>query len=129
MPSHVIKPSRWRDLSSDPKLVALAQREALTQLERLGPRRSRHEWWAFEGFSFIDCCLITPTCVLFIEGKRTDTVSPSTQWFLQRSQLWRNVEAAEQFAGPKQFGVILAVEEDADGRNALAVANSKLAPS
>ena len=57
--------------------------------------------------------------MLFIEGKRTESVSPSTLWFKQRSQLWRNVEAAREFAGGKYFGVIVAVETEADGNRAL----------
>ena len=64
--------------------------------------------------------------MLFVEGKRTESVSPSTLWFEQRSQLWRNVEAAKEFAGDKQFAVILAVEREADGTTALASAASSL---
>ena len=64
--------------------------------------------------------------MLFIEGKRTESVSPSTLWFQQRSQLWRNVEAAKEFAGDKQFAVILAVECEADGTTALAVGATSL---
>ena len=56
-------------------------------------------------------------------------MSPSTRWFKQRSQLWRNVEAAEEFAAGKQFGVILAVESEPDGTNALAAAGDTLAGS
>ena len=56
---------------------------------------------------------------MFVEGKRTESVSPATQWFTQRGQLWRNLEAAHEFAGGKQFAVMLAVESDADGQGAL----------
>ena len=56
-------------------------------------------------------------------------MSPSTLWFEQRSQLWRNVEAAKELAGDKQFAVILVVEREADGTTALANAASSLAGS
>ena len=118
----------WRRklFSHDPQLVREAQREGQRQLEQRGADHSAHQWWAFEGFTHIDCCLMTENCVLFIEGKRTEVVSPSTLWFKQRSQLWRNVEAAEQFASGKQFGVMLAIENEPDGESALAEAQRKL---
>jgi len=119
---------RWRRklFSGDARLVSEAQDEGLNQLGKRLAQRGRNKWWAFEGFSHIDCCLITRQCVLFVEGKRTESVSPSTLWFKQRSQLWRNVEAAKEFASDKQFAVILAVEREADGTTALAKAASSL---
>jgi hypothetical protein len=51
--------------------------------------------------------------VRLIEGKRTESVAP-TLWVKQRSQLWPNVEAAEQFAAGQDFGIILAVGTGAD---------------
>jgi hypothetical protein len=118
----------WRGklFSGDKRLVSEAQDEGLRQLGKRLAQRGRNKWWAFEGFSHIDCCLITSQCVLFVEGKRTESVSPSTLWFQQRSQLWRNVEAAKEFASDKQFAVILAVEREADGTTALAKAASSL---
>jgi hypothetical protein len=68
------------------------------------------------------CELKTDECLLLIEGKRTETVSSSTRWFKSRNQLWRNVEVAGELAGEKAFGVILAVESEASGRQALAEA-------
>ena len=81
----------WRSklFSGDKRLVSEAQNEGRSQLGRRLAQRGRNKWWAFEGFSRIDCCLITSQCVLFVEGKRTESVSPSTLWFQQRSQLWR----------------------------------------
>ena len=121
----------WRGklFSPDKHLVSEAQAEGRRQLGKRLKQRGRNKWWAFEGFSRIDCCLITSECVLFVEGKRTEGVSPSTLWFEQRSQLWRNVEAAKELAGDKQFAVILAVEREADGTNALDSAASSLAGS
>jgi hypothetical protein len=66
---------------------------------------------------------------VFIEGKRTESLSPATLWFEQRSQLWRNVEAAEQFARGREFGVILACESDDAGQDALTHANASLTAS
>jgi len=75
-----------------------AQNEALNQLEHTKANARPGKWWVFEGRSSIDCCLIAVNCVLFVEGKRTESLSPATQWFKQWSQLWRNVEAAQDFA-------------------------------
>lgn len=121
----------WRRklFASNLQDVNEAQREGLAQLEKRLAQRGRNKWWAFEGFSHIDCCLVTETCVLFVEGKRTESVSPSTLWFKQRSQLWRNVEAAQEFAGGRQFGVILAVEQHSEGVAALDVAAGSLVAS
>jgi hypothetical protein len=119
---------RWRSqlFSGDERLVGEAQEEGLNQFGKRLRQRGRNKWWAFEGFSHIDCCLITGQCVLFVEGTGTESVSPSTLWFQQRRQLWRNVEAAQEFAGDKQFGVILAVEDEAEGATALAEAAGSL---
>jgi hypothetical protein len=122
---------RWRRklFSSEPALRNEAITEGLRQFGKAGAKGSRRKWWAFEGFSHIDCCLITDDLVLFVEGKRTEAVSPSTLWFKQRSQVWRNVEAAREFSGEKQFAVMLAVEGDGEGRAALRDADSMLAGS
>jgi hypothetical protein len=99
-----------------------AQTDGLGALERLGAIGSARQWWAFEGFTHVDATLETRDCLLFIEGKRTETVSASTRWFRQRNQLWRNVEVAGEIAAGRQFGVLLAVEDNASGDTALAVA-------
>ena len=93
----------WRAklFSGDADSVSQAQAEGLRQLSKRLGARGRSKWWAFEGFTHVDCCLITDACVVFVEGKRTEAVSPSTRWFQQRSQLWRNVEAAKEFAGTR----------------------------
>jgi hypothetical protein len=127
--SDIARAWRTKLFSTDVTLIREAQDEGKRQLAKRLAERGRRKWWAFEGFSHIDCCLITDRCVLFIEGKRTDRVAPSTLWFKQRSQLWRNVEAAEQFAAGKDFAVILAVEREADGDAALTAADASLAPS
>ena len=122
---------QWRAklFSGDHALVKEAQTEGLARLSKPLGQHGRRKWWAFEGFSHVDCCLITDQCVLFIEGKRTEAISPSTMWFQQRSQVWRNVEAAKEFAGDKQFAVMLALENEQDGISALAAAEGSLASS
>lgn len=121
----------WRRklFSPDPRVVAKAKREALASLTALGAEGSKHAWWAFEGFARIDCCLVTDTFVLFIEAKDTEAVSPSTKWFPHRSQLWRNVEVAHQFARGRDFGVILMVDTDAQGVHMLDASAKRLTDS
>jgi hypothetical protein len=57
--------------------------------------------------------------VLFVEGKRAGSVTPSTPWYPDRSQLWRNVEVAQQFAHGKEFGLIVGVETEEAGDEVL----------
>jgi hypothetical protein len=100
--------------STDPTRREAAQAEALAAIDRLGAGASSRKWWAFEGFTHVDCCLETDTFLLFIEGKRTEPISASTRWFRQRNQIWRNLEAASELAAGRVFGVILAVENEAE---------------
>ena len=118
----------WRRklFSRNPGEQAEAMAEGLRALERRGAGDSDGQWWAFEGFSHIDCCLVAENLVLFVEGKRTEPVSRRTRWFSERSQLWRNVEAAGDFSKGKDFAVILAVETEGDGTAALAAAAGSL---
>jgi hypothetical protein len=127
--SKVSREWRRKLFSRDAPLVSEARQEAERQLAKRASLRGRQKWWAFEGFSHIDCCLVTDRCVIFVEGKRTETVSPSTLWFQQRSQIWRTVEVAREFAGGRQFGVILVVASERDGRAALGAAVHSLAAS
>jgi hypothetical protein len=88
-----------------------ARDDALKQLAAFGANRSRKKWWAFEGFTSVDCRLETDTMLLLIEGKRKDTVSDSTDWFPGRNQLIRNLEVAQALAaGRKNFAVLLCTE-------------------
>jgi hypothetical protein len=48
--------------------------------------------------------------VLVIEGKRNESLSGSTHWYTGRNQLHRNLEAARDMAGSREFGVIIAAE-------------------
>jgi hypothetical protein len=93
-----------------PALAQEARRNALQQLTLFGPARSQRKWWAFEGFTEVDCCLETERMVLFLEGKWKEMLSPSTKWFKKRNQLIRNLEVAQEAAGNKEFGVMVIAE-------------------
>ena len=84
---------------------------ALTAIERDGASRSSRKWWAFEGFTEVDCCLETNTLLLFIEGKRTEDVAPSTNWYPRRNQLLRNLEVASAIRHEKEYAVLVIAEE------------------
>lgn len=98
---------------------AEAQSEALRLLSSCGASKSSLQWWAFEGFTEVDCCIETDSLVLLFEGKRTEQLSSATVWFPQRNQLWRNVEVAASLAGRKRFGVIMIAEIQEDALHAL----------
>ena len=89
-----------------------AQASALRSLNRSGPEKSSRRWWAFEGFTEVDCCLETDKIVLVIEGKRTEGLSESTAWYSGRNQLHRNLEAARDLAAGREFGVFVVGEEE-----------------
>ena len=118
----------WRSklFSSDPGDVGAAKDEGLRQLGSRLAQRGRNKWWLFEGFARIDACFVTDECVLLVDAKAADRSQPSTGWFPTRTQLWRNVEGAKEFAGSKPFGVILGVEHEAEGVAALSDAVASL---
>jgi len=88
------------------------KKEALNAIENHGAMGSRGKWWTFEGFTSVDCSLEAEKLLLFIEGKRTDILSPSTEWFKSRSQLLRNLETCKEIAGEKQYAVLVIAEEN-----------------
>ncbi len=107
---------KWRRalLCDEPPGREQAQTEAHNQLTTHGP--SKNGWWRFEGESSIDCVIATDRLVLTIEGKRTDVLSPATDWYPKRTQLVRNLEAANQLANGRRWGTLLMTEEPiADG--------------
>lgn len=97
-----------------------AQRAAiaagLNLLNTLKARGSARQWWAFEGFTEVDCYLETDTLVLLIEGKRTERLSAATLWFPKRQQIVRNLEVAAEIARQKRkdFAVLLIAEDIID---------------
>ena len=90
-----------------------ARQHALLALDLHGSCGSAKQWWAFEGFTEVDCLIETRSFVLFIEGKRTERISHDTDWVTGRHQLSRNLECARQYAAPneKEFGVLLISEK------------------
>ena len=89
-----------------------SQASALRALDLNGPEKSTRQWWAFEGFTEVDCYLETDKLVLLIEGKRTESLSESTAWYTGRNQLHRNLEAARDLASGREFGVFVIGEEE-----------------
>lgn len=69
------------------------------------------EWWRFEGVTWLDCVLITDRLVLTIVGKRTEPLTATTEWYPQRSQLVRDLEAAKGLSEGKQWATLLLSEE------------------
>jgi hypothetical protein len=80
-----------------------AKRLATEALNRYGVEKSDKRWWAFEGFTKVDCLLETQKTVFVFEGKRTEPQSPAVSWLPRRNQVIRG--SAEQ-----------AVRCNADGR-------------
>ena len=86
--------------------------EALQALQLYGVEGSRRKWWAFEGWTSVDCWLETERLIVFIEGKRTESISASTVWFPARNQIARNLEVAAEIARQrgKDFAVLVCAE-------------------
>lgn len=109
-----------RDLSAVPveRRVEVARLEqertvadALSGLANCGGARSSKKWWAFEGFTSVDCFISTGRCCLYIEGKRTEELSRSIEWYPKRSQMLRNLESARAHAGGIPFGCLVISEQ------------------
>lgn len=101
----------------------------IDSLERTDTRltflpRSRQKWWAFEGHTEVDCWLETDRLLLFVEGKRTESLSASTHWYPERNQLVRNLEVVGELADGRRAGVLLVTEEPVDDLTAEAIALS-----
>jgi hypothetical protein len=93
-------------------LQRAASEEAVEQLVVNGSGRSKQQWWAFEGETSVDCFLETPSMVLLVEGKRTESISSSTDWFDKRNQIARNLEVAQSLARGRRYAVLLAAEQE-----------------
>ena len=87
-------------------------KEALSLLNQAKSNNRKKTWWMFEGYTEVDCLLETEKFFLGIEGKRTENgPSISTSWYPQRNQIVRNLEALQQYASGKGFGLILIDEK------------------
>jgi hypothetical protein len=109
-----------RDLSNEPRDRHLQIRKAdrqdaiargLKELPTLGAAGSERKWWAFEGCTSVDCYLATDRLQIYVEGKRTDILSPSRDWYPSRNQLIRNLESARADAAATPFACLLIAEE------------------
>lgn len=82
--------------------------DALKELKSKGAEDSGQKWWAFEGFTEVDCLIETDTMFLAIEGKRTEEgPSKRISWYPARNQIIRNIEALKQIAKDKSYAVML----------------------
>jgi hypothetical protein len=95
---------------------AEAMAEALRQLAVCGASGSGRKWWAFEGRTAVDCYLATDRLRIYIEGKRTDILSPTTDWYPLRNQLMRNIESASQDAAGVPFVCVVMAENKLPAR-------------
>lgn len=90
------------------------QAEALYELETC-QCLPRGVWWRFEGITHVDSALLTPSTVIFVEGKRTEMgPSKSVTWYPHRNQVLRVLDCAAAFAqqtGRPRFFVVLVVEK------------------
>jgi hypothetical protein len=110
-----------RDLSTEPPDrhtgIRKADREeairkALTELAAGGTAGADRKWWAFEGRTSVDCLLATDRLRIYVEGKRTDILSPSIDWYSRRNQLMRNLESAREDAHGTPFACLVIAEEE-----------------
>lgn len=102
------------------------QKEAFQNLKQYGAEQSYKKWWAFEGFTSVDCLIETDKILLAVEGKRTEKgPSESVSWYPQRNQLIRNLETLQQYAQGRSFAVVMIDEkgnyqfDDADIKSSL----------
>jgi len=100
----------------------VVQQNALNQLKLISNRgivlkssKDKAEAWVkFEGYTRLDCLLETTDFILAIEGKRNEVVSRSIQWYPQRNQIVRNLEVIREYAGNKQYALILMNKDGID---------------
>lgn len=89
---------RGRLFSTDPVEQRAATDEGLALLRGGKAKASKGAWWAFEGYTSVDCCIQTDRLLLLIEGKRLESPSALVAWVTPRNQVARNLEVAEQAA-------------------------------
>jgi hypothetical protein len=100
------RPSKMREADQQEAI-----REALANLTIHGTAGSIQKWWAFEGRTSVDCFLATNRLRIYVEGKRKDILSPSTDWYPRRNQLMRNLESARDDAGGVPFACLVIAEQ------------------
>ncbi len=70
-------------------------------------------WWVLEGKTHVDCFIETTRMRLYIEGKRTESLSRATSWYSKRNQLLRNLECASVHSGATPYLQVLITESAA----------------
>jgi hypothetical protein len=68
------------------------------------------QWWVLEGRTHVDCFIETTRMRLYIEGKRTESLSRATSWYSKRNQLLRNLECASVHSGATPYLQVLITE-------------------
>ncbi len=108
--SAVTRQKRQKLFEGDQGILA----EALYTL-RCCTKLPERAWWRLEGVTRVDCALITPSTVIFVEGKRTEMgASKEIIWYPKRNQVLRNLDCAAEFArqtGRPNYFVLLVVEK------------------
>ena len=98
-----------RDPYADPRHRIDAIAEGLRCMREKGEQRGA--WWIFEGETHVDFYIETDRGVrIYVEGKRTEGLSPGTLWFRERSQFVRNLEAAREHAKGGPYACLLLSE-------------------
>jgi hypothetical protein len=120
---------RRRLFAGDPGEVSEAKSEGLRQLTSRLAQRGRNKWWLFEGFARVDACFVAGSAVVIVERWCDELVTSSSRWYPDRLRLWRDVESAREFAGARAYGVIVVVDDDAQGAAALAAADESMTNS
>jgi hypothetical protein len=98
-------------LDDDPPGARTRAQERARELVR-SRSPTADEWWRFEGVDTLDCMLITDRLVVTVTGKRGGPLAPATEWYPQRSELVRNLEAARHYAQGKRWGSLLISEHE-----------------
>ncbi len=99
-----------------PYTMEKTKAETISKLDEWGIESKKLKWWAFEGFTYIDCYIESSHFILAIEGKRTERVIKRSTWYDRRNQIIRNLETTQQDARrkKKEFALILITETPND---------------
>jgi hypothetical protein len=73
-------------------------------------------WYVLEGKTHPDVLIYTPSAIIVIEGKRTETgPTKSTTWMSNRHQILRHIDAAWEIrGGRKVYGFFIVESESGD---------------
>jgi hypothetical protein len=97
-------------LLDDPRGSQTRAQQRATELLAAGPPLSM-AWWRFEELAKLDCVLITDRLVVTIAGKQSERLEPATDWYPERSELVRNLEAARLLAQDRRWASLVLSDE------------------